>query len=153
MEKLTPKQRLKIKGPIIDANNRLNGIFDSFDSFNNKFSPGNKLIDLFSSYFSFYFSNRKCTEIRKTHFCKLDEIIFNTSADPKTAIVILDASIKNKVTMSIAHILSRTKSVNLVFSHFLFYFLLFSIYFCIFLFIKLRVRISHITQKERHRRF
>ena len=60
MEKLTPKQRLKIKGPIIDTNNRLNGIFDSFDSFNNKFSPGNKLIDLFSSCFPFYFSNRKC---------------------------------------------------------------------------------------------
>ena len=62
IEKLTPKQRLKIKGPIINANNRLNGIFDSFDPFNNKFSPRNRLIDLFSSCFSFYFSNRKCTE-------------------------------------------------------------------------------------------
>ena len=153
MEKLTPKQRLKIKGPIIDTNNRLNGIFNSFDSFNNKFSPGNKLTDLFSSCFSFYFSNRKYTEIRKTHLCKLNEIIFNTSADLKTAIVILDASIKNKVTISIVHILSKTKSVDLVFSHFLFYFLFFSIYFRIFLFIELRVRISHVTQEERHRRF
>ena len=82
MEKLTSKQRLKIKDPIIDANNRSNGIFDSFDFFNNKFSPGNKLIDLFSSCFSFYFSNRKCTETRKIHLCKLNEII-NISADSK----------------------------------------------------------------------
>ena len=59
IEKLTPKQRLKIKGSIINANNRLNGIFNSFDLFNNEFSPGNRLINLFSSHFSFYFSDRK----------------------------------------------------------------------------------------------
>ena len=104
MEKLTPKQRLKIKGPIIDANNRLNEIFDSFDPFNNKFSPGNRLIDLFPGCFFFYFSNRKYAETRKIYLHKLDEIVFNASADLKTAIVILDTSIKNKVTMSITHI-------------------------------------------------
>jgi len=47
--------------------------------------------------------------------------------------------------------LSRMKSVDLVFSHFLSYFILFSIYFHIFLFIELRVRVSHVTQEERHR--
>ena len=104
MEKLISKQRLKIKGPIVDVNNRLNRIFNSFDSFNNKISPRNRLIDPFSSCFSFYFSNRKCTKTRKTHLHKLDEIVFNTLANPKTAIVILDASIKNKVSMSITHI-------------------------------------------------
>ena len=59
IEKLTPKQRLKIKSSIINANNRLNGIFNSFDLFNNEFSPRNRLINLFSSHFSFYFSDRK----------------------------------------------------------------------------------------------
>ena len=97
IEKLTPRQRLKIKCFITDANNRLNGIFNSFDPFNNKLSPGNRLINLFSSCFSFYFSDRKCTETRKIHLHKLDEIVFNTLADPKTAIVILNASIKTRL--------------------------------------------------------
>ena len=48
--------------------------------------------------------------------------------------------------------MSRMKSVDLVFSDFLSYFILFLIYFHIFIFIELRVRISHITQEERHRR-
>jgi len=95
MEKLTNKQRLKVKSFIIDANNKLNGTFNSLDSFNNKFSPGNRLIDMFPSHFSFYPSNRKSAETKKTHLCKLDEIIFNTLTNPKTAIVVLDMSIKN----------------------------------------------------------
>jgi len=95
---------LKVKGPIIDANNRLNGIFNSFDPFSNKFSPRNKLIDVFSSCSSFYLSNRKCAKVKKTHFHKLDELIFHMSVNPKTTIVISDASIKNQVTTSIAHI-------------------------------------------------
>jgi len=73
----------------------LNGIFYSFDSFNNKFSSGNKLIDMFSSHFSFYSSDRKSAETRKIHLHKLNEIIFNASTDPKMAIIILDTSIKN----------------------------------------------------------
>jgi len=49
-------------------------------------------------------------------------------------------------------LLSRTKSVNLVFSHFLSYFIFFSIYFHIFLFIELRVRVSYVTQEERYKK-
>ena len=95
MKKLTNKQRLKVKSSIIDANNRLNGIFNSFDSFNNKFSSGNRLIDMFPSYFSFYPLDKKSAETRKTHLCKLDEIIFNTLTNLKIAIVVSDTSIKN----------------------------------------------------------
>jgi len=106
MEKLTNKQKLKVKSSIVDTNNRLNGIFHSFDPFNNKFkfSPGNRLIDMFPSCFSFYLSDKKSAETRKIHLCKLDEIIFNASTDPKTAIIILDVSIKNQITTSIAHV-------------------------------------------------
>ena len=104
MEKLISKQRLKIKGSIIDANNRLNGIFKSFNLFNNKFSPWNRLIDLFSSHFSFYLSDRKYVDTRKIHLCKLDEVVFNALADPKTAVIVLDTSIKNNITTSISYI-------------------------------------------------
>jgi len=39
LENLTPKQWLNFKGPIIDTNNCLNGIFPSFNSLNYKISP------------------------------------------------------------------------------------------------------------------
>ena len=38
-ENMTPKQQLKIKGSIINANNHLNGIFPSFNSLSYEFSP------------------------------------------------------------------------------------------------------------------
>ena len=95
---------MKVKGPIIDANNRLNSIFNSFDPFSNKFSPRNKLIDVFSSFSSFYLSNRKCAKVKKTYLIKLDELIFHVSVNLKTTIIVLDASIKNQVTTSIAYI-------------------------------------------------
>jgi len=100
LEKLTPKQQLKVKGPIVDANNRLNGIFNSFNPFSSKFSLRNRLIDIFPSHFSFHLSNRKY----KRHLCKLDELILLVLVDLKTAIVVSDASIKNQVAMFIAHI-------------------------------------------------
>jgi len=43
-------------------------------------------------------------EIQKSYLCKLNEIIFNASNDPKTIIIISDASIKNHVVTSIAHV-------------------------------------------------
>ena len=104
MKKLTDKQRLKVKSSIVDANNRLNGIFHSFDPFNNKFSSRNRLIDMFLSCLLFYLSDRKSAETRKTYLHKLDKIIFNTLTDPRMAIIILDVSIKNQVATSIAHI-------------------------------------------------
>ena len=53
-------------------------------------------------------------------------------------------------------IVLRTKNMDLVFFLIflliLFYFI-FNLFFCIFLFIELRVRISHVTQEERHRKY
>ena len=95
---------MKVKGPIINTNNRFNGIFYSFYSFSNKFSPRNRLIDVFPSCFSFYLSNRKYAKVKKAYLHKLDELIFHVSVDPKTTIVVSDTSIKNQVTTSIAHI-------------------------------------------------
>ena len=53
LEKLTPKQQLNIKESIVDANNRLNRVFPSFIPFSSEFLPGNRLIDIYSSYFFF----------------------------------------------------------------------------------------------------
>ena len=59
---------------------------------------------MYSSHFSFYYSDRKSSNIRKTHLCHLDEIVFNALSNPKMAVIISNVSIKNQVAISIAHI-------------------------------------------------
>jgi len=104
---LTAKQRIQLKSSLIDVNNKYNKFFLSFSFFNKEFEPGNRLIDLFSDCFSFYF----CSPNLKKHIEKLDEITFRTSSNPLSIIVVSDASIKNHVTTSILHIHSYNKPV------------------------------------------
>ena len=58
----------------MDANNRLNRVFPSFNPFSTKFSPGDRIIDMFPSCFSFHSTNRKIKESKKAYICKLDEL-------------------------------------------------------------------------------
>ena len=88
----------------MNANSRLNGIFNSSNPFSSEFSLRNKLIDIFPSCFSFHLSNRKCAEVKKAYLYKLNELILHVSVDPKTAVVVSDMSIKNQVAISITHI-------------------------------------------------
>ena len=117
MENLTNKQKLKVKGPIVDANNRLNGIFRSFDPFNPEFSPGSRLVDLFSNRFSFFQSDRRSIDSRKSHLKNLGEVVLNALMDPHSAIIVLDASIKNNVATSIAHVYSYNSPVIKMIHH------------------------------------
>ena len=96
------KQQQKLKSSIIDINNHLNGIFSSFDSLNDIFHPGHRLIDNFSSYFSV--ADHTSNESKTTHCKRLDKIIIELSLNPRTVAVISDMSIQNNVTTSIAHI-------------------------------------------------
>ena len=104
LEMLTVKQHFKVKSSIVNANNRLNRVFNSFDSFNNELSPRNKLIYLYSSCFSFHHLDRKSSNTKKTHLCHLNEIVFNMSSDFKMAVVISETSIKNQFSTSIAYV-------------------------------------------------
>ena len=88
----------------MDINNRLNGIFSSFNLFSNGFSPGDRLIDFFASHISFHSTNGKNKKSRKVHIQKLNKITFKASLDSKTAVIVSDASIKNQVATSIAYI-------------------------------------------------
>jgi len=72
--------------------------------FSSKFSPRNKLIDIFPNHFSFYSSDRKSKESRKVYICKLNEITLQALANSKTAIIVSDTSIKNQVATLITHI-------------------------------------------------
>jgi len=105
VKKLTPKQWLNVKGFIVDANNRLNGVFPSFIPFNSEFLPGNRLIDIYSSHFSFHSIN-KHEKDRKVHIWKLGNLTLQVSDNSKIAIIIFDVSIKNQVATLIAYIMS-----------------------------------------------
>jgi len=84
--------------------NRYNKIFPSFSLFNSKFSPGNRLIDIFSNHFLFHSLNRKNNHDVKSHLYHLDNITLQVLSDPQSVVVVINASIKNQVAMLILHI-------------------------------------------------
>ena len=84
--------------------NKFNKIVPVFVLFSSEFSSEDKLIDKFSSYFSFHSSNRKSKENLKTCFHNLNNITLQTSANSQSVIIVLDSSIKNQVATSIAYV-------------------------------------------------
>ena len=107
IDNLTFKQRLHLKSPLIDMDNRYNKLLPSFSYFNEELNLGNWLIDFFSDqfYFHSYSSNIK------DHIKNLDDITFKASSNPLSSIVVFNANIKNHVAMSILHIYSHNKPV------------------------------------------
>jgi len=104
LEKLTSKQRLKVKSFIVDTNNYLNGILPSFNPLHKELSPSFWLVDIFSNYFSFNTINHKSNDTKSSYLCKLDKIFENSSQNIKNIVVISDASLKNNVTIFTAHV-------------------------------------------------
>jgi len=101
------KQRLHLKSPLINVDNKHNKFFPLFSFFNKEFKPGNYLIDLFSDHFSFYPHSSNT----KKHIEKLDDITLKASSNPSSTIVVSDTSIMNHVTTSISHIHSFNKPI------------------------------------------
>jgi len=97
--------------------NCLNGIFSSFNSLNCKFSPGSRLVDLFSSKFSFYQTNCKDKESKATYLFKLDNIVLNVLSSSNSAIVVSNTSIRNNIATFIAHIYLHTNPVKKTLHH------------------------------------
>ena len=111
LKRLISRQQLVLKEHIVDANNRLNRVFPSFDSLCSEFSPGDRLIDIFASHIYFHSMDRKNKENRKAHICKLNTIIFKTFKDSRTSVIVSDTSIKNQVAILIAHIYTHNSLV------------------------------------------
>ena len=92
-------------------NNRFNKVFSAFNLFNLEFSPGSRIIDNFSSHFSFH-SFSKCSNnnlISHAHILNNLAIIF--SENPFCVLIITNTNIKNNVAMSIAHIHICNKAI------------------------------------------
>ena len=62
------------------------------------------LVDNLSDQFSFYRVNCKDMEVKNAHWNNLSKIFDELLSNPKTALVISDASIKNDIATSILHI-------------------------------------------------
>ena len=80
--------------------------YPSFDSLNTEFYLGNRLIDSFSSHFSFHKADCSLEESKSHHYSCLDNIMLNTLSDLSIVVVISNSSIKNNIAISIAHVYS-----------------------------------------------
>ena len=107
IDHLTAKQRLHLKSPLIDVDDKQNKFFPLFSFSNKEFKPGDRLTDLFSDHLSFH-SHSSCT---KKHIKKLDEITLRASSNPTLIIVVSDANIKNHIVTLIFYIHSFQKPV------------------------------------------
>ena len=98
---LTSHQRSNIKRHLVDSNDKAYRIFPFFSPFHLELSLGSRIIDNFSDQFSFNLSIRN--KNKKICCQQLDNIVLEASSSSSTAIIVLDASIKNDIATSILH--------------------------------------------------
>ena len=91
----------------MDLANKINECFPFFNPLNSEFSPGLRVIDNFSDHISFNLFNKKKDD--KSHAQLLNEIVLESSSSLSVTIIASDASIKNNIAMSIAHIHTHDK--------------------------------------------
>ena len=84
--------------------NRFNEVFSFFNSLNPKFNPSNRIINSFSNCFSFHSFSKSNDHLFKDHIQQLNNLAIESSNTPSNALIVIDASVKNNVTLSIAHI-------------------------------------------------
>jgi len=101
-----------IKGPIVDMDNHFNKVFSSFDPLNSELSPGCRIIDTFSSCFSFHLFSKCNKNNFKSHIHRLDKLAIESLNNPSHALVIMDASIKNNIATLISHIYIHNKPIT-----------------------------------------
>jgi len=114
---LTQCQCELINEPLVDMNNCFNEVFPSFVSLHSEFSSGCRVIDIFSSQFSFHLSSKHKDDNFKAHIQQLDNLAIKSSSIPLHALIITDASIKNNIATSISHIHIHNKPITKTLHH------------------------------------
>jgi len=84
--------------------NRFNEVFSLFDPTNPEFQPGNRIIDSFSNCFSFHLSSKSSDHSFKLRIQQLNPLAIKSSNSLTNTLVVTDASVKNNIVSSIAHI-------------------------------------------------
>ena len=102
LKSLTSRQKLNVKGHLVDSNNKTYGIFPFFSPLHPELSPGSRIIDNFSDQISFNLSIRN----KNNKICcqQLDNMVLEVSSSSSTTIIVLDASIKNNIATFISHV-------------------------------------------------
>ena len=102
LKSLTSHQRPNVKGHLVNSNNKLYGIFPFFSSLYPELSLGSRIINNFSNCFSFNLAIRNKND--KICHQQLDNMALELSFSTSIAIIVLDASIKNNIAISISHV-------------------------------------------------
>jgi len=97
----TERQKTKIKGHLINTNNRSYDVVSSSSPLHPEFSLGLRIINTFSNQFSFNLSNKEKND--KNYLHQLNSIVIELSSMTSTAITVMDASIKNNITTAVSH--------------------------------------------------
>jgi len=90
---------------------------DFFHSLNSKLSLGTRLVNIFSSCFSFHKADCHNKESKIAYCKKLDELVLNVLLKPNTIIVVFDTSIRNNIAISITHVHSFNNSIKKTLYH------------------------------------
>ena len=93
-----------IKDLIVDMNNRFNEVSSFFDPHNSEFSSSTRIINTFSSCFSFYSFNKWSNNSLLSYSCQLDNLVIVSSKNPLYTLIVTNASIRNNVATSITYI-------------------------------------------------
>ena len=114
---LTRHQHGLIKGHLVNMDNWFNEVFPSFDPLNLEFKPGDRIIDCFFNCFSFHLFSKSSDRLFKSWIQQLDNIAIKSSNTPLTALMVIDASVKNNITSSIAHMHVHNKPIVKMLHH------------------------------------
>jgi len=114
---LSKHQHKLIKGPVVDMDNCFNKVFSSFDPLNSEFVSGVKVIDTFSSCFSFHMFSKCNKDSFKSQVQQFDEMAIESSNSSSSALVITDVSIKNNIATSILYVYIHNKPITKTLHH------------------------------------
>ncbi|KAF5347025.1 hypothetical protein D9756_011012 [Leucocoprinus leucothites] len=93
LQLLTPAKKAKVKGPIIDVDNSLSHLSDSFLPFDPVSKPGSRLMDIHSDSIHFHPCNRSDKHEMYKHVSSLDSVFTSSSLDRNCISVVTDASV------------------------------------------------------------
>ena len=86
----------------MDTNNHLNGIFPTFNSLNQEFSPRSHLINHFPDSFSFHLTSCKNANAKTAHHNKLEKLYKKSSHNQDTILIISNMSIRSNVIILVS---------------------------------------------------
>ena len=110
---LSKHQHELIKSLVVNIDNHFNEVFLSFDPLNPEFVPGVRIIDTFSSCFSFPIFIKYNKDSLKSQAQQLDEIAIESLNFSSSTLVITDASVKNNILLSHMFISTTSPSPKL----------------------------------------